>query len=227
MKKVKFQLEPRKIVFIPSVEGEGVWHSQKSLLHMRDVAFDTALQSRYDPRYTFWNTLFQDPASENLLCLWTTNSNTLRGLEQFVCDTLRRQRMLEHTERVLAILQAQRRHCQIRRQQQRKQLLGVEKEMQKDILNSDKSETEAEELAAISSQYSQGSIEMAKVMGKSDAFAVSVDDQKCIRIAWIRDQMFSKWPNNHHTSVKSKNSLPSPYTGSSCSIMSQKTSTAA
>jgi hypothetical protein len=59
MKKVKFQLEPRKIAFIPYVEGEGVWHSQKSLLHIRDVALDTALQSRYDPRYPLWNTLFK------------------------------------------------------------------------------------------------------------------------------------------------------------------------
>ena len=27
----------------------------------------------------------------------------------------------------------------------------------------------------------------------ADAFAVSVDDQKCSRVAWIRDQMFSRY----------------------------------
>jgi hypothetical protein len=227
MKKVKFQLEPRKFVFIPSVEGEGVWHSQKSLLHMRDVALDTALQSRYDPRYPLWNSLFQDSASENLLCLWTTNSNTLRGLEQFVCDSLRRQRKLEHTERVLAILQAQRRHCQMRRQRQRKQRLGVEEEVQKDNLNSDTYEIEAEEIASISCQYSQGSIEMAKVMGKADAFAVSVDDQTYIRISWIRDHDVSKFTGDQDIIENSEISLPGVSTRSSCAVISLKTSTEA
>jgi hypothetical protein len=135
--------------------------------------------------------------------------------------------MLEHTERVLAILQAQRRHYQMRRQRQRKQRLGFEEEVHKDVSNSEKYEKEAEEFAAISRQYSQGSIEMAKVMGKADAFAVSVDDHKCIHIAWIRDQDISKFTGDQDGTENSEIKLSGTSTRSSCSMMSRTTSTAA
>jgi hypothetical protein len=97
LKQVKFQAETHTFLYSPSEDG--LWHTQASLLCMRDAAIDTAIQSRVDPRYVLWNTLFQDPASESLLYLWTTNSNTLRGLEQFACDSLRRQRIMNESWR--------------------------------------------------------------------------------------------------------------------------------
>jgi hypothetical protein len=224
LKQVKFQEIPQTIIYIPSFEGVG--HSQASLQQMRDVALDTALQARYDLRYTLWNTLFQDPASENLLCLWTTNSNTLRGLERFVCNTLRRKRILEHTEQVLAILQAQRRYYKRRRRQQRKQRLGIEEELDQDFSTCE-SENEAEELAAISRRYSHNSIEMALAIGKADAFAVSVDDHKCSSSDWIQNQVVSNYTGNQGMTDQSKNSFPNSSAGSSCLMTSRTTSTAA
>jgi hypothetical protein len=210
-KRVKFQGNPQAVIRIPSFEG--VWHSQASLNQMRDAALDTAFQSRYDPRYLLWNTLFQDPASDNLLCLWTTNSKTLRGLEIFVCSAVRRQKILEHNERVLAILQVQRRHYQKRRHRQRKERLGIEEDRHKTVFNS--IEFEAEELAATSRQYSHSSIEMAIAMGKADAFAVTADDHNSVWMALIRDQLKSTPTGSQHLSLavlltdKAKNINPS------------------
>jgi hypothetical protein len=202
-KRVKFQGNPQAVICIPSFEG--VWHSQASLNQMRDAALDTAFQSRYDPRYLLWNTLFHDPASDNLLCLWTTNSKTLRGLEIFVCSAVRRQKILEHNERVLAILQVQRRH------RQRKERRGIEEDRHETVFNS--IEFEAEELAATSRQYSHSSIETAIAMGKADAFAVTADDHNWM--ALIRDQLKSTPTGSQHLSLavlptdKSKKTLPS------------------
>jgi hypothetical protein len=146
-------------------------------------------------------------------------------LEQFVCDRLRRQRTLDHTERVLAILQAQRRHYR-RQQRQRKQYYQDEKELKKS-LHAFQSEKEAEELAIISRQYSHCSIEMAKVMGIADAFAVSVDDQKCNQITWMQDQVVSKGEDKPESTSASKKMLPRVTPESSYSIMSLTTSGAA
>ena len=80
-------------------------------------------------------------------------------------------------------------------------------------------------LAAISLQYSHNSIKMAKVIAKADPFAVTVNSHKCLRIGWIRDHVASKYAGNQNMKVKSKNSLPSNSTSSSCSMISLATST--
>ena len=67
--------------------------------------------------------------------------------------------------------------CQRRRQRQRKQRHRFEEHQQHQDFST--CESEEEELAAVSRKYRHDSNEMAKIMTKADAFAVSVDNHKC------------------------------------------------
>ena len=117
-----------------------------------------ALQDR---RIDLWNATFQDPISFGLLCMWTTNCNSLRGLEKFVCAQHRHQRMAEHRELVQAVLSAQ-------------------------AYTNDKVSVE---LGEISRCYSYASRTMAAQLGQADEFAVAADDLKSKRMDLIREMV--------------------------------------
>jgi hypothetical protein len=68
---------------------------------------------------------------------------------------------------------------------------------------------------------------MAKVMGKADAFAVAVDDQKCNRIAWMREHMVSKAENKSDNTEAYQKIHPNASSESSYSITTFTTSSAA
>ena len=138
---------------VVAIDNRGSWHTSKSLRIMRDTAVDMGRHARKDVRLTLWNATFQDPVSHGLLCMWTTHSYALRGLEKLVSLPHREQRITEHKQLVKSVMFAQRYEGKA-----------------------------CEELAEVSRTYSHASRRMAEKVGKADEFAVVVDEMKANRV---------------------------------------------
>ena len=152
-KTVRFQEK----LHIIAIDERGVWHNAENLRMIKERALETGITAQQDRRIDLWNATFQDPVSSGLLCMWTTNFNTLRGLERFVCAQHRHRRMVEHRERVQAVISAQAYAGKV-----------------------------SVELAEISRVYSHASRIMAAQLGQADQFAVAADDLKSMRMNFIR-----------------------------------------
>ena len=153
-RKVRFQ-EKLNVIMI---DERGVWHCGENLRLIRESVLATCQEAHRDRRIDLWNSTFQDPASFGLLCMWTTNSNSLRGLERFVCSQHRLRRTAEHQQRVQAVVSAQSYAGKV-----------------------------SVELAEISRAYSLSARTMAAQLGQADEFAVAADECKSRRMALIRD----------------------------------------
>ena len=162
-KKVQFQ---EKLDVI-RIENRGVWHSAEHLKMLKERALEMGRTAHQDRRIDLWNATFQDPVSFGMLCMWTTDYNSLRGLEKFVCAQHRHRRMAEHRDRVKAVMNAQ-------------------------AFTADKVSVE---LSEISRFYSHASRIMAEQIGQADQFAVAADDLKSKRMDLIRGMMVSGGPH--------------------------------
>jgi hypothetical protein len=179
-KAVKFQDRPPEVMTFISNSLESTWHSAEALSKNRGDAIRMAIDAYGDPRHAAWSSIFQQKENDiscELLSMWTTNSNTLRGLERHVCAfSYGQRRMNEHNQRIHAVLQAQ------RRQKLRKQLCDKsDKESTRD-----EADAASIELATISRACSYPSRVMAIKMGKADALAVSSDVMKSIKMSYFR-----------------------------------------
>jgi hypothetical protein len=153
----------REKLDIVAIDNRGSWHSSKSLKLLREAAVDMGRQARKDRRLDLWNATFQDPVSHGLLCMWTTHSHALRGLEKLVSLPHRQQRITEQRQLVKAVMFAHRHEGKV-----------------------------CEELAEVSRTYSHASRRMAEKVGKADEFAVAVDavdEMKANRVAYIQALM--------------------------------------
>jgi hypothetical protein len=179
-KAVKFQDRPPEVMTFISDSLESSWHSAETLSKIRDDAIMMAIDAYRDPRHAGWSSIFQQKENDvscELLSMWTTNSNTLRGLERHVCASSYGQRRVnEHNLRMHAILQAQ------RRQKLQKQL--SDKSDKESII--DEADAASMELATISRACSYPSRVMAIKMGKADSLAVSSDVMKSIKMSYSR-----------------------------------------
>lgn len=153
-RKVRFQEKLNVIM----VDERGVWHSGENLRRIRESVLETCQEAHRDRRIDLWNAAFQEPLSFGLLCMWTTNSNSLRGLERFVCSQHRHRRTAEHLQRVQAVVSAQAYAGKV-----------------------------SVELAEISRAYSLSARRMAAQLGQADEFAVAADECKSRRMALIRE----------------------------------------
>jgi hypothetical protein len=154
-----------------------VWHSGEKLRKIRESVLATCQEAHRDRRIDLWNATFQDPISFGLLCMWTTNSNSLRGLERFVCSQHRHQKTAEHHQRVQAVVSAQAYTGKV-----------------------------SVELAEISRAYSLSSRRLAAQLGQADEFAVAADECKSKRMALIRE-IVSGDPEVHPHLAATQNEL--------------------
>lgn len=122
-----------------------------------------ARDAHLDGRYQLWSATFEEPVSEGLLCMWTTHSQGLRGLERLVSVDHGRKKIREHQQLVRAVIQRQR-------------APGAT----------------AEEVAEVSRVRTEDSRSLAQQVGNADQFAVSVDDIKAKRAELIKLMMSGK-----------------------------------
>jgi hypothetical protein len=183
---VKFQDKPSQVISVFSDDFRSSWYCPEALIKMRADAKRVAIDAHGDFRYRAWKSLFEKDENDiscEMLSMWTTNSNSLRGLERHVCaSSYGRRRLTEHRERIQAVLQTQK--------EQKHKIM-----MKNDSYRVSEKESEAAlelELATISRAYSHCSRIMAMKMGKADALAVSADIMKNNKMSYIRLMLQSK-----------------------------------
>jgi hypothetical protein len=181
-KAVKFQDRPPEVMTFSNDTLGSSWHSAETLAKIKNDAIRMAIDAYSDPRHAAWNAIFQENENDlscELLSMWTTNFNSLRGLERHVCAiSYGRRRMNEHYQRTQAVLQAQ------QRQKQQEKQFGDASEGKK--ITSHDAEASSMELATISRACSYPARILAIKMGKADAIAVSEDVMKSIKLSHFR-----------------------------------------
>ena len=139
------------------------WRDPRRLQGYQEAAMTMARDAHLDGRYQLWSATFEEPVSEGRLCMWTTHSQGLRGLERLVSVGHGRKKTQEHQQLVRAVIQRQR-------------IVGAT----------------PEEVAAVSRVRTEESRSLAHHIGKADQFAVSVDDMKAKRAELIKLMMVRK-----------------------------------
>lgn len=151
---VRFQEQPNVV----EIDYRGTWLCPLTMRQIREAAVEEGRQARNDVRLSLWITAFQEPVSDGLLSMWTTNSRSLRGLEKFVSLQHYHRSISDHRERIRAVVNFQHKAGKI-----------------------------SEELAEVSRAYSQAARTLSEQLGKADEFAVAVDELKLKRTTYIRD----------------------------------------
>ena len=178
---VSFQEKPNVI----EIDYRGSWLSPQAMRRIREAAVEEGRQAQYDGRLSLWIAAFQEPVSDGLLSMWTTNSRSLRGLEKFVSLRHYDRSMSEHKERVRAVVSSQQNTGKV-----------------------------SEELAEVSRTYSQAARTLSEQLGKADEFAVAVDEMKFKRTTYIRDilsaapGMFPQLPHRPESTTSAIGWLP-------------------